>query len=144
MTKPQVTWSSPTDPSNPLNWPLHRKWSITLLTSLGGLVTLMSGSMMAPALPSISEDLPISEAEVQMALSIFVLAFAVGPMVMAPLSEVYGRRPIWIWGSIWYMTWNTACGFARNKSLMIVARMLAGFGASGEFAVSLPLLFLVA
>lgn len=91
---------------------------------------------MAPALSSIGHDLHMGYAETNLALSIFVFAFAVGPLVMGPLSEVYGRRPIWLYGSIWYIIWNTLCGFARNKLLMIVARLLGGFGASGEYAVS--------
>ena len=90
---------------------------------------------MAPALASIGHDLNMGDSETNLALSIFVFGFAVGPLVMAPLSEVYGRRPIWIYGSVWYIIWNTICGFARNKPLLIVARLLGGFGASGEYAV---------
>ena len=91
---------------------------------------------MASALPSIGHDLHMGDAETNLALSIFVLAFGVGPLVMAPLSEVYGRRLIWLCGSIWYAIWNTSRGFARNKPLMIVARLLGGLGTSGEYAVS--------
>lgn len=51
-----VTWDSQTDPSCPFNWSLTRWWAITLLCSMGGMVTLMSASMLAPALGSISTD----------------------------------------------------------------------------------------
>jgi MFS family permease len=56
-------------------------------------------------------------------------------MVLAPLSEVYGRRPIWLLGGLWYVVWNTVCGFSQNAALMIVGRIMAGLGASAEFAV---------
>jgi len=135
-TVSQVTWDGPDDPNNPYNWSTRWKWAVTLLTSLGGLVTLMLGSMMAPALSTIGEDLSIGDAEAQLTLSIFVLAFAFGPLILAPLTEVFGRRPVWILASLWYLLWNTVCGFAHKKSLMITARFLAGLGASGEFAVS--------
>src|SRR3954466_12823842 len=46
----QVTWDSPSDPNNPINWPRPQKWAISIFVSLGGFVTLMSGSMIAPAL----------------------------------------------------------------------------------------------
>jgi predicted MFS family arabinose efflux permease len=130
-----VSWDGPDDPANPLNWALHRKWAITLLTSMGGLVTLMSGSMLAPALNIIGDDLHIDESTAQMTLSIFVLAFAFGPMVLAPTTEVAGRRLVWIYSTMWYIIWNTICGFAHNNGLMLAARIFAGFGASAEFAV---------
>ncbi|KAL3424665.1 major facilitator superfamily transporter [Phlyctema vagabunda] len=135
-----VTWDSPTDPTNPQNWTAFRKWAVTILTSLGGLVTLMSGVMVAPAQSAMGKDLSISEEEAQMALSIFVLAFATGPVLLAPLSELYGRRPVWILGSLWYILWNTVCGFARDRSLLIVARFMGGLGASAEFAIGVPVL----
>ena len=96
----------------------------------------MSGVMLAPGLGVIGRDLNISDAEASMALSIYILAFAFGPMVLAPLSEVYGRRPIWIWGSAWYVLWNTLCGISNNRGLLIAGRFMAGLGASAEFAVS--------
>ncbi|KAK7189980.1 major facilitator superfamily transporter [Paraphaeosphaeria sporulosa] len=131
-----VTWSSPSDPTNPYNWPLPRKWATVLLTSLGGLVTLMSGPMLAPALDAISTELSISSAEATMALSIYVLAFAFGPMVLAPCSEVWGRKVVWVAGGSWYVLWNAVCGMSRGRGLLIAARLMAGLGASAEFAVS--------
>ncbi|THC91030.1 hypothetical protein EYZ11_009512 [Aspergillus tanneri] len=135
-----VTWNGLDDPENPLNWSMPWKWGITMITSFGGLVTLMSGGMLAPALEAISEDLHSSPETTNMLLSIFVLAFAFGPMVLAPLSEVYGRRVVWIVASAWYVLWNTVCGFAHNRGLMLAGRILSGLGASAEFAVSIPVL----
>ncbi|KAF2181686.1 MFS multidrug transporter [Zopfia rhizophila CBS 207.26] len=134
-----VTWDGLSDPSNPLNWSQGQKWFTTLLASLGGLVTLMSGAMLAPVLAKISKDLRVSDAEASLTLSVYILAFAFGPMVLAPCSEVFGRRPVWIAGSVWYIAWNTLCGFSRNMGLMIVGRLMAGLGASAEFAVSNPI-----
>lgn len=63
----------------------------------------MSGAMLAPALADISRDLQISKAAASLVLSIYILAFAFGPMILAPCSEVWGRRPIWIFGAAWYI-----------------------------------------
>ncbi|KAF2795314.1 major facilitator superfamily transporter, partial [Melanomma pulvis-pyrius CBS 109.77] len=135
-----VSWDSPSDPLNPMNWSQKRKWATAILTSLGGLVTLMSGAMLAPALGVIGHDLKISEAEASLALSIYILAFAFGPMVLAPLSEVFGRRLVWIGGSACYVLWNALCGVSNNRGLMITGRFMAGIGASAEFAVSRPIM----
>ncbi|KAI0123394.1 major facilitator superfamily transporter [Xylariales sp. AK1849] len=135
-----VNWDGETDPQHPFNWPQPRKWAITILLSNGGLVTLMSGAMLAPALQSIARDLNTSEEETQIFLSIFILAFAFGPMVLSPLAEVFGRRPVWLISSCFYILWNTVAGFSQTPGLMIASRVLSGIGASAEFAVTQPVL----
>ncbi len=96
--------------------------------------------MLAPSLHAISEDYGTGEEETQIFLSIFVLAFAFGPMVLSPLAEVFGRRPVWLLSSSFYILWNTVAGFSHKPGLMIAARVLSGIGASAEFAVSNPVL----
>lgn len=91
---------------------------------------------MAPALGVISQDLHISENEANMVVSIFVLAYAFGPMVLGPMTEVFGRRHVWLICSTWYVVWNTVCGFASTKGMLLAGRILSGLGASAEFAVS--------
>jgi MFS family permease len=97
----------------------------------------MSGAMLAPALKVIGEDIDSGEEATNMVPSIFVLAFGCGPMVLAPLSEVYGRRVIWIVCSARYVLWNTVCGFPNSQGLMLAGRILSGLGASAEFAVDM-------
>ncbi|KAF2716490.1 MFS multidrug transporter [Polychaeton citri CBS 116435] len=140
VTAVLVTFDGPDDPLDPKNWPRHRKLTVVFLTSLGGLITLISGPMMAPALTNIGSSLDVSPAEANLALSVFVLAFAFGPLVLGPCSEAFGRKYVWIAGSVWYMAWNLGCGFADSKGLMIAARFFAGIGASAEFAISGPVL----
>ncbi|WQF82588.1 Putative sugar transporter, major facilitator superfamily, MFS transporter superfamily [Colletotrichum destructivum] len=135
-----VKWDGDADPHHPFNWPRPRKWAITILLSNGGLVTLMSGAMLAPSLHAIAQDFGTAEEEAQIFLSIFVLAFAFGPMVLSPLAEVFGRRPVWILSSCFYILWNTVAGFSRTPGLMIASRVLSGIGASAEFAVTQPVL----
>jgi len=95
----------------------------------------MSGTMMAPALPAIGRDLHTDDATTQMTLSIFVLSFAFGPMILAPMTEVFGRKPVWLISGCFYILWNTVSGFSKTNGLMIASRFLAGLGASAEFAV---------
>ncbi|KGO37453.1 Major facilitator superfamily domain, general substrate transporter [Penicillium expansum] len=135
-----VNWNGIDDPDCPFNWTLSKRWGITLPCSMGGMVTLMSASMLAPALGNIGDDLSISESEANMVVSIFVLAFAFGPMVLAPLAEVFGRRWVWILSSTWYLLWNTVCGFSQTRGLLLAGRILSGLGASAEYAISTPVL----
>ncbi|KAF4553942.1 Efflux pump vrtL-like protein 2 [Elsinoe fawcettii] len=135
-----VTWDGPDDASNPKNWTFSRKYAATIFTSFGGLVTLMSGAMMAPALSAISLALGTSPEDANLALSIYILAFAFGPLVLAPCTEIVARKPVWVVSGIWYTIPNLVCGFANGRGVMIAARFLAGLGASAQFAVALPVL----
>ncbi|KAJ5705939.1 Major facilitator superfamily domain general substrate transporter [Penicillium majusculum] len=128
-----VTWDSQTDPSCPFNWSLTRWWAITLLCSMGGMVTLMSASMLAPALGSISTD-PLNHRKRSK------YAFAFGPMALAPLAKVFGRRWVWILSSTWYIPWNTVCGFSHTRGQLLAGRILSGIGASAEYAITTPVL----
>jgi MFS family permease len=98
-------------------------------------VTLMSGTMMAPALEQISKDLHTTESTTQMTLSIYVLSFAFGPMILAPMTEVFGRKPVWLISGSFYILWNTVCGFSHSNGLMIASCFLSGLGAIAEYAV---------
>lgn len=92
--------------------------------------------MMAPAIDTIAEELSISTTESTMALSVYLLATAFGPMFIGSLSEVYGRKHIFHITNIWFLVWNLVCGFANSKGLLIAARLLAGFGASAVYSLA--------
>jgi multidrug resistance protein len=100
------------------------------------MLTVMCTQIMAPAISTIAIDLNMSNVESTMALSVYVLATAFGPLVIGPLSEIYGRKNIIHITNIWFLAWNLICGFANSKGLLISARLLAGFGASAVYTVA--------
>ena len=108
--------------------------------SLGGFVTLMSGSMIAPALPALGRDLHMTASEAESGLSIFILAFAFGPLILAPFTEVYGRKPVWIVSGFVYAGWSVVSGFSQNKATLIASRFLSGIGGSVDFVIALPVM----
>ncbi len=92
--------------------------------------------MVAPALTSIAKEFNITnEVEIQLTLSIFVLAFAIGPLFLGPLSEIYGRVPVLQLSNLFYLIFNIACGVSRSKGQMIAFRFLSGLGGSAPLAV---------
>lgn len=93
--------------------------------------------MVAPALQSIKDDFQITnDAVLQLTLSIFVLAYAFGPLFLGPLSEIYGRVPVLQLSNVFYLAFNIACGVSKTEKQMIVFRFLAGLGGSAPLAVS--------
>lgn len=131
---PPLAWKD--DPSNPHNWPAARKYVNTILLSALVFNTLMSSTMVAPALSQIRRDLNIaSNTQTQLVLSIFVLSYAFGYFVWAPLSEVYGRKPVLQIANLWFLIWNLVCGFARNEATITIGRLFSGAGAAACLAL---------
>ncbi|KAF2184921.1 synaptic vesicle transporter [Zopfia rhizophila CBS 207.26] len=126
---------SPDDAENPLNWSKKLKWGVTAAVSGTGFVRIMVSTMMAPAINTIAAELNMSTTESTMALSVYLLATAFGPLFIGPLSEVYGRKSIFHFTNVWFLAWNLTCGFANSKGLLIAARLLAGFGASAVYSL---------
>lgn len=129
-----VTFSQ-NDASNPKNWRSSRKWAVTDVLSATGFNRIMVSTIMAPALPLIAHEFSMNSTETMMSFSSYVLATAFGPLLIGPLSEVYGRSPVLHASNVWFLVWNIACGFANNKHTLIAARFLAGFGASSIYAL---------
>ncbi|KAI9835114.1 MAG: hypothetical protein M1838_005371 [Thelocarpon superellum] len=131
-----VGWEGPDDPANPKNWTFRRKWSATIVVSLFTFISPVSSSMVAPALTAISQELGItSEIESQLSLSIFVLAYAVGPLFLAPMSEMFGRVPVLQLSNLFYLVFNIACGLSQSSGQLIAFRFLSGLGGSAPLAI---------
>lgn len=131
-----VSWEGPDDPENPKNWPNKRKWAAVLVVSSFTFISPVSSSMVAPALPDMDRDLGIhNEVLSQMILSIFILAYAIGPLILGPLSEVYGRVIVLQLANAFFLVFNLVCGFAQNGSQMLAFRFLSGLGGSAPLAI---------
>jgi multidrug resistance protein len=92
--------------------------------------------MVAPALPTISAAFGITNhVEESLILSIFVLAYAVGPLVLGPLSEIYGRVIVLQLSNLLYLFFNLGCGLAQSKVQIIIFRFLAGIGGSAPLVI---------
>lgn len=131
-----VAFSEPIDHDNPKDWSKSRKWVVTGVLSATGFNRIMVSTIMAPALTTIGRELHMSNVESVMALSVYLLATAFGPLLIGPVSEVYGRKPVLHATNIWFLFWNIVCGFSYSKGLLIAARLLAGFGASAIYALA--------
>ncbi|KZL84162.1 major facilitator superfamily transporter [Colletotrichum incanum] len=131
-----VTWDGPDDPGNPKQWSMKRKWAAVFCISCFTLLSPVSSSMVAPALEAIGSELNITSSfEQALVLSIFVLAYAIGPLAWGPLSELYGRVIVLQLTNLFYMFFNLGCGLARTKSQIIAFRFLAGLGGSAPLAI---------
>ncbi|KAJ5372875.1 Major facilitator superfamily domain general substrate transporter [Penicillium concentricum] len=125
-----VVWI-PADPRNPMNFRPIRKWSITLLVSFVTLAVSLVSSAFSGGMSQIMEDFDASQEIVILGVSLFVLGFAIGPLIWAPLSEIFGRRHIFTISFMFLTVFNAGAAGAKNIETLIVLRFLAGsFGSS--------------
>ncbi|KAI2639951.1 major facilitator superfamily domain-containing protein [Hypomontagnella submonticulosa] len=128
----QYGWDGDNDPDNPQNWSYLKKAINIGIVFVLAFITPLSSSTVGPALPLLAEDLgETREHVVALVVSIFVLGFAFGPLVLAPLSELYGRRPIYNISNIVSLACSIGCALAPNMASLVVFRFVAGcFGAA--------------
>ncbi|KAL2163986.1 hypothetical protein VTH06DRAFT_3199 [Thermothelomyces fergusii] len=132
-----VGWDEPEteDPNNPVNWPPMVKWAnILILSTIGFLVPLVS-SMMAPAVQLIMQDYgTTSTAFATFSVSVFVLGFASGPLLWAPLSELSGRLPVYHAASLLFLVSTLCCAHAPGPGAFLALRFLSGFAGAAPIA----------
>jgi len=93
--------------------------------------------MVVPALPEISHDLGLSsETSTQLVVSIFVLGWSLGQVLMGPLSERYGRSKLLNTAHALLLLVTVLCAIEKNGTRFLVLRLLGGIAGSAPLAVS--------
>ena len=142
-----VDWEGPEDPQNPMNWAANMKWvnvavisSITFIT-LGPQSTStviangcrpLASSMFAPGVPQVMDEFNSTNINLaSFVVSVYVLGYAFGPIVIAPLSELYGRLPLYHACNALFVVMTVACAVSSNLNMLIGFRFLEGtFGSA--------------
>lgn len=93
-TKPDVLvdFDGPDDPYRPLNWAFKKKVWTTALYGFTTMGATFSSSVYSSATEAISDQYHVGVEVSTLGTALFLFAFGLGPLVWAPLSEVYGRR----------------------------------------------------
>lgn len=92
--------------------------------------------MFAPGVSQMTEEFHNSnELLATLVVSIYVLGLAFGPLVLAPLSEVYGRWIIYSVCNVLYLVFTIACAVSTGMNMMIGFRFLAGVAGSAPLAI---------
>ncbi|KAH8899174.1 bicyclomycin resistance protein [Thozetella sp. PMI_491] len=127
-----VFWDGPDDPANPYNWPAWRKVVNCILISTLTFITPLGSSVFAPGVPQLMQDFRSSSTELAaFVVSVYVLGFALGPLLMAPLSEIYGRLWIYHICNICFVAFLIGCALAPSLNALIVFRFFSGvFGSA--------------
>ncbi|KAI1173665.1 MFS general substrate transporter [Nemania sp. FL0916] len=131
-----IDWDGLDDPANPMNWPEYKKNIHIILVAVFSLSANLASTMFAPGAEELSREFEITNTTVQeLTVSIYVLGFAIGPLFLAPLSELYGRLIIYYVSSIVYFAFTVGCAFSTNTVMFIIFCFITGTAASGPMSV---------
>jgi multidrug resistance protein len=126
-----VSWDGESDPENPLNWPSWRRWVLINLVSVITLMAGLSSSMFAPGVPALMVEFHSDNSTLaSFVVTVFVLGFATGPLLFAPLSELYGRTVVQHTGCIGFVIFSVACALSTSLNMLIGMRLLQGIFAA--------------
>lgn len=122
-----VDWDGPQDPDNPQSWSSGKKWAHIIMVSLFALVTNMAPTMCVPGAPVFLHEFGVTDSTLaQLAITIYVLGLAVGPMILSPLSEAYGRLPVYHASNFLFLVFLIGCGLSRTVAQFMVFRFISG------------------
>ncbi|KAF8966604.1 multidrug resistance protein 4 [Flammula alnicola] len=123
------------DPDNARNWPLRKKWTAVCIVSAYTFLSPLASSMMAPGIPEVAMKYGITNTTVMaLTLSIFLLSFAIGPLILAPLSEMYGRTWVLHIGNLFTLAFSLGCAFAPTTGALLGFRFLSGLSGCAPIA----------
>ena len=114
-----------------MGFSMVKKWSITLLVAIATLAVAFVSSAYTGGINQIIEQFGTSDEIVTLGVSLFVLGFAIGPLLWAPLSELYGRQILFFVTYGVLTAFNAGAAGAQNIQTLIILRFFAGaFGSS--------------
>ena len=113
---------------------------ISLMALLMSLVALTIDAML-PALSQIGDDLNVTNPnDVQLVVSTVFLGMALGLMLYGPISDSYGRKRAIYLGIVIFLVGSLIASLSTNFTLMLVGRVIQGFGAAACRVVTLAMI----
>jgi len=99
----------------------------------------LSTDLYLPALPEMSGYFSVSQSLVSLTLTLFFVFYAISMILLGPLSDKYGRRPILLFGTSVYTLASVLCAMAPNIYVLIGARIVEAIGSGAIITVSTAL-----
>ncbi|KAF2830100.1 MFS general substrate transporter [Ophiobolus disseminans] len=126
-----IGWEDDEDPENPQNWTWSQKWVLMAWIAIMITISPTTSSLSAPGTGRTLDEFGVKSKTIgTLTTSIYVLGYAVGPLFLAPLSELYGRAPVINYSTLVFCAFLLGCALAPNMPGLIIMRLLAGIGGS--------------
>ncbi|QID85623.1 Polyamine transporter 4 [Saccharomyces pastorianus] len=129
-----LDWDGLDDPDNPHNWPSWKKWYATMSSALLCLVVTMGSSLYVSSVPELVARYHVSQTLALSGLTFYLLGLAT--VIGAPLSEVFGRKPVYLFSLPASMLFTMGVGLSNGHMRIILPlRFLSGVFASPALSV---------
>jgi DHA1 family multidrug resistance protein-like MFS transporter len=131
-----VDWYTTDDPANPYNWSRGKRAFVTILMCSYTWVVYTGSSIYAPSEGGVMQDFGVGPTAAALPLSLYVLAYGIGPLVFAPLTEIpiIGRNPVYYLTFILFFVLSFPTAVVDNFGGFLVLRFLQGFFGSPALA----------
>jgi len=111
---------------SPFEWSESRKNFITWLSCAATVVTAYAAGSYTAGDQQMMDEWHVSKTAITCGVTIFTCGFGVAPMILAPFSEINGRRPVFVITGILYVILQLCCAVTRSFPGMLVARFFKG------------------
>lgn len=118
------------DPSDPQNWPIWKKSLVMLIMSYATTCVVLYSTSYTSAIPGMQAEWGIDENTGVLGMTTYLIGIACGALVLAPLSEMYGRRPVYMISLALFTLFVLPCALAQNITTILVMRFFGAFCAS--------------
>ncbi|TFK34080.1 major facilitator superfamily domain-containing protein [Crucibulum laeve] len=121
----------PNSPDNPLNWSKTHKWINLGLVAAQATLSPICSTLLAVGAREVTEEFHVTNPNIAaLPIALFVLGLGLGPLYLAPLSEIFGRRNVYLISFGIFCLLNVGCAMVKNMAGLIVLRFLAGLAGS--------------
>ncbi|KAE8354222.1 major facilitator superfamily domain-containing protein [Aspergillus coremiiformis] len=123
------------DPENPKNWSKAFKWYCTMVVSFTCFVVAFASSVITADIEGPAQEFGVSREVSLVVVTVFVIGFGVGPMAFAPMSEMFGRRPVYAFTLFLAVIFIIPCAVSKNIGTLIVCRAIDGIAFSAPMTL---------
>ncbi|KAK3629311.1 hypothetical protein LTR56_013030 [Elasticomyces elasticus] len=120
--------------ADPTAWSSTYKLFLSILGCVANFSTTYAGGSYTSGADAMAREWDVSSIAALVGVTIYTVGFAIAPMILAPLSELRGRRPVFIITGVLFVIGVLFCAVTRLYVGMLLARLLVGC-ASSTFAV---------
>lgn len=129
--EPYIVEWIPDDPRNPMLYSNTVKWGYTVVVAFATFAVSLSSSAYAGTIQEVTKSFGIVQEVATLGVSLFVLGFALGPLIWAPLSELIGRQIVFSFTFFALAAFCAGGAGVQNSWSLIILRFFAGsFGSS--------------
>lgn len=122
-----VDWEGPDDQANPMNWPEKRKLFTIVLVSANTFNVSLASTIFAPGVSKLMAEFHNTSNTLSgFVVSAYIVPFILGPLVLAPLSELYGRNVIMHTANLAFLVFTIICAVSQNMAMFVIFRLLQG------------------